>query len=202
MKRTLLLTTLAASLLFSNRSEAQVPIVSKLIPKVTLGVKLGANFQQLSGDSWDHTFKPGILGGGFVGVFKKKIGVQAEVLFKTVRYNGATIMGVNTGHANGFYLDIPVLFEYKLVPRLWIQAGPQFSTMLGAYDQDNNTVKSSFKSTDIAGVIGIEGKLPLKLSVGARYMYGFGDINATENHPDSDKWHNSGFQIYAGFRFL
>jgi hypothetical protein len=74
--------------------------------------------------------------------------------------------------------------------------------MLGAYDQDNNTVKKSFKSTDIAGVIGIEGKLPLKLSVGARFMYGFTDINATEPHPDSDKWKNSGFQIYAGFRFL
>lgn len=202
MKRTLLLTAIAASLLFANRSEAQVPIVSKLIPKVTLGVKLGANFQQLSGDTWEQKFKPGILAGGFVGVFKKKIGVQAEVLFKSVRYNGATIMGVSTGHANGFYLDIPVLFEYKVVPRLWIQAGPQFSTMLGAYDQDNNSVKSSFKSTDIAGVIGIEGKLPLKLSVGARYMYGFGDINAADNHPDSDKWHNSGFQIYAGFRFL
>ncbi len=40
MKHTLLFTALSAALLLSNRSEAQVPIVSKVLPKVTVGVKV------------------------------------------------------------------------------------------------------------------------------------------------------------------
>ena len=51
MKHTLLVFTLFTALVASNAAQAQIPGVSKVtkaLPKVTVGLKLGANFQDLN----------------------------------------------------------------------------------------------------------------------------------------------------------
>jgi hypothetical protein len=204
MKRTLLLTTLLGSLLLSSKADAQVPLVGKILPKFTIGVKAGANFQTLSGGDWASTYKPGILGGLFLGVYKGHWGVQAEGLIKTVRFDYNGIAGNN--YVNSVSLDVPLLAEYKIINRVWIQLGPQFSTMLSAKDNAKDDVKDVFKSNDISGVVGLEVKLPLHLTVGARYILGFTDINnhssGTIQSTGSDAWRNRYAQLYLGFRFL
>ena len=202
MKRTLLFAAVSAALLFANTSNAQVPGVSKvtkLIPKVDLGIKVGANFQQLTGTLSDNAYKAGVVGGVFVGVHTEKIGVQAEGLIKTVKFSAAS---GSSGYINALYLDVPVLFEYKIVPRLWIQLGPQFSTMLSAKDNNSTDVKTMFKSSDISGVAGLQAVLPLHLVAGARYVMGFSDVNAHTVAGATETWNNRSIQVYVGFRFL
>src|ERR1700733_5570369 len=126
MKHTLLLAALSATLLLHNSAEAQIPVVSKVLPKVTLGLKVGANFQELSSSStFQNSYQGGVVGGAFVGITKNKWGVQVEGLVKTVKYSFTD----NGGDVNTVYIDVPVLLEYRLIKRLWVQIGPQFSDL-------------------------------------------------------------------------
>lgn len=206
MKRTLLLTALSAAFLFSNNAQAQIPGVSKVtkaLPKVDLGLKIGGNFQKTTGDFVDNSFKPGITGGAFVGIYKNKIGVQAEALIKSAKIdidNGAP----TKPYLKTINLDIPILFEYKVIPRVWLQAGPQFSQILSAKDNAKADVKSNLNTTEFSGVIGAQVKLPVHLVAGARYIMSFTDIN---NYPttvgaSTDEWKTRSIQVYVGFRFL
>ena len=202
MKRTITLTVLSAVLLLSNQVYAQVPVVSKVakvLPKVTLGLKAGANFQTLAGSAWASSYKPGIVGGAFVGVFKGKWGVQAEALIKSTRFD---FKGSSSTYVKSVSLDVPVLLEYKIINRLWVQAGPQFTSVLSENDYNTGGVKKIIKSSDISGVVGLEVKLPLHLTVGARYILGFSDMNNKAFATATDAWKTSYAQLYIGFRFL
>ena len=205
MKRTLLLTALSATLFLSNRAEAQVPVVSKVLPKVTVGLKVGANFQDLSSNSsFQNSYQGGVVGGAFVGITKHKWGVQVEGLVKSVKYSFSdALQGLGaSSDVNTVYLDVPVLLEYKIIPRLWVQLGPQFSDLLSAKSGGTDQ-KSDFKSSDFSGVLGLQAILPLHFILGARYIYGFSDIN-NQSSPifGTDAWRNRSFQIYLGWRFL
>lgn len=201
---------MAVAMLFTGSAYAQLPGVSKItkvLPKVDLGVKLGANFQQLSGDAKElqKAYKGGVVGGLFVGVFKGKMGVQAEGLLKTVKYDFKTQVSTTpvSYSVNALYFDVPLLFEYKLAPRIWAQIGPQYSIMLSAKNSVNsNDVKSSFNSADISGVLGIEATLPFHLTAGARYILGFSDVNNNSVSGYSGSLRNRSIQAYVGFRFL
>ena len=197
MKHTLLISVLSATLLCSHSAQAQIPVVSKVVPKVTVGLKLGANFQSLDGVGYDKGYKPGIAGGLFVGLSKNKMGVQAEGLIKTVKFSSSAS---STAYINALYIDVPVLFQYKIVNRLWAQAGPQFSILASAKDQNSDDKKENYKTTDISGVLGLQAILPVHLIAGARYIYGFSDINNVSAITSTIK--NRSFQIYLGFRFL
>ena len=206
MKRTILFTGLSAIMLFAQSVSAKTPIVdkvTKVIPKFTLGVKVGANFQELSSNtSFRQSYNGGLMGGLFAGVHWSKIGVKVEGLVKSASFaytDGTASIG--SGNVDVVYLDVPVLFEYKILPRLWVQVGPQFSDMLSA-KSNGNDVQSAFKTTDFSGVLGLEAKLPLHFSVGARYILGFEDINNHGYPSATEAWNNRSFQLFVGFRFI
>jgi opacity protein-like surface antigen len=207
MKRSLLLTVLTAALLYSASTQAQIPGVSKVtqaLPKVDLGIKVGANFNQLSGNDFKQAYQPGIVAGAFVGLRKGKIGVRVEGLISSAKYTYA-ISSTKDGTFKNVYLDIPVLFEYKLVSRLWAQIGPQFSNTLSVTQDpappSGTDPKSYFKSS-FAGVLGLEAKLPVHITVGARYILGMTDIHNESFTGTSGAWKARTIQAYIGFRFL
>jgi hypothetical protein len=137
-----------------------------------------------------------------VGVTKNKIGVQVEGIVKTVKYSVSdAIKSAGGNDINTVYLDVPVLFEYKIVNRLWVQAGPQFSALLSA-KSDNKDVKSTFNTSDFSVVAGLQALLPLHIVVGARYLYGFSDMNNSANSGLTNALHNRSAQVYVGWRFL
>ncbi|MBX2906947.1 MAG: PorT family protein [Taibaiella sp.] len=184
-----------------NKSFANPP--KKYIPKVVAGVKGGVNLQQISGDGsaaqFDAAYKPGILGGIFLGVDKKKSGFRGEALLKTCRYalSGSTVKLKTVN------VDIPLMYEHKLVKRVWFQVGPQFSMLLSAKQTNGVDFKNSMRNTDVSVVAGLEGILPAKLTVGARYVKGFVNANNTAS-PNllPGKWTNSAIQISVGYRFV
>lgn len=206
MKRTFLCLSLLVAFLTANIAYGQIPVVSKVtksLPKVKLGLKVGANFQNLNSNStFQNSYKGGVVGGAFLDVTKNKVGVQIEGLVKTVKYSVSdAVLGKNAkSDINTVYLDVPVLFEYRLVPRIWLQVGPQFSSMLSAKNGSTD-VKTSFNTTDFSGVLGFQAILPVHFIAGARYVYGFSDIN-NSNKWGADALHNRSFQIFAGWRFL
>ena len=210
MKRTFLLTTLV-SFLFAANLHAQVPVVSKVtkaLPKVDLGVKLGANFQELSGNL-SAQYRGGVVGGVFVGLHKNRMGVQVEGLIKSVDYQvkvpSVTVPPTTTmftsASVNTIYLEVPVLFEYKIFWHIWAQAGPEFSSILSAKDGSYD-FKNHFDSHDFGAVIGLEAHLPMKLNIGARYIYGVTNINNESVSGVAGSMKNRTAQLYVGFRFI
>ncbi len=207
MKQSFFVTLFLVVILFSAVAQAQIPGVSKVtkeIPKVVLGLKAGANFQNLNSNStFANSYQGGIVAGAFLGLTKNKWGIQVEGLIKTVKYSFIDSVLGNTGNKdiNTINLDVPVLLEYKLIPRLWVQVGPQFSSILSAKNGSTD-VKTSFNSTDYSGVLGLQLVLPVHFVLGARYVLGLSDINNKSVSGYTDSWHNRSFQAYLGWRFL
>ncbi len=198
MKHFVFSTMCAAALLTAATANAQLgvkKVASKVVPKVTIGVKLGMNMQKLDGDLPDSKYKSGIVGGAFVSVDRKKVGIRVEGLLKTAKLS---IYNTNV-KVNAVFVDVPLLLEYKIVPRLWIQAGPQFSSMLSAKSTDGVDAKSVFNTSDVSAVIGIEAALPLKLTVGARYIYGFNNLNGATY---GGELKSRSLQFSIGYRFM
>ncbi len=209
MKRIFLLTTLSL-FLFATHSEAQIPVVSKVtkaLPKVDLGLKVGANFQELSGNL-SSQYRGGVVGGLFVGLHKNRMGVQVEGLVKTVDYQVKVPMVTMPPFAtytsvsvNAISLEVPVLFEYKIFWHIWAQAGPEFSSIITAKNGSTD-YKNNFDSHDFGAVIGLEAHLPMKLNIGARYIYGLTNINNESVSGVAGSMKNRTAQIYVGFRFI
>ncbi len=194
-------------------SQAQIPGVSKVtkqLPKAELGLKLGANFETLSGSSWQNTYKPGIVGGVFVGLHKGSYGIRIEGLINSSHYTSQSFIdSTHKGDFRATYFDFPILFEYKVIPRVWLQIGPQYSNVLSIKSLNDfaGDSKSMFKSNVFALIFGIEAKLPMHITVGARYILGLTDMNNVSTNNTTIKnvngsWSNRSAQVSLGFRFL
>ena len=207
MKRNLLLAFLAVVLLCATGANAQK--VTKILPKFDLGVKLGANFTQLGGDNWEKTYKPGISGGIFMGLRKHKIGVQVEALINTNHYTTKDVIdSVHKGDFRALYFDIPVLFQYRLIgaklaPKVWIMAGPQFSSLMSIKSLNDyaGDAKSSFKSGSFSGVLGLEVRY-MKFVVGGRYILGLSNVQNESATNVKQSWNSRSGQVYLGFKFI
>ncbi len=180
----------------------------KNLPKADLGVKVGANFGQLSGNTIESNYSGGFLGGIFVGAHKHKIGVQAEVLVSNAKYTIDNNILNNKIDVQAVYLDIPLLFEYKLIggkllPKVWLMAGPQFSSIMSIKSADaaKTDLKNQFESGYFAGVAGLEVRY-MRFCLGARYILGVTNINNKSATNIQDSWKNRNIQLSLGFKFI
>ncbi|WP_447641896.1 MULTISPECIES: porin family protein [Chitinophagaceae] len=109
------------------------------------------------------------------------------------------------------YMTIPLLARYTIgTSGLTVMAGPQFGILLSArrVDGANNktNVKSNLKSNDLAGVGGLEYKLPLhnfshEVRIGASYQAGLSNIIKDISTNSNNKMYNNAFTGYVAFAF-
>lgn len=183
---------------------------------INVGIKGGMNFTRMSGSTWSGGYRSGVLGGAFASLGVKKIGVQVEGLVGTTSFtgNGASFYKATpslllnaadsntTGSFSAAYLHIPVLLNLKLFGNATLQLGPQLSTLLSVKDKDNllnQPAANIFNTSDFAGVVGLQLKLPLKLNAGIRYTFGLTDQNVSSV---GESWKLSSIQLHLGFSFL
>ena len=209
MKRKLFCTAYIFAILFVGHADAQLfsgdgTAKDSTLPKVEFGVKAGVNMQSISGNVWDQDYQAGPCGGFFVRMFKNKVGGRAEVLVSSTKYSSPVITDTfgNKGSFRATHIEVPVLFEYSIVPKFVVSAGMQYTNLLTIKNLTNipGDIKKLFKQGEFSGVIGIEGKLPYNLSVGARYRYGLSDINnaAVSGLPGS--WSTSAIQLFVCYK--
>jgi hypothetical protein len=196
---------------------AQIGLSSVSPVDIDLGVKVGANFAKLDGETWQTGYKAGFMGGIYGAVKVKKIGGQIEALLSQANYTTTSGKFYNVygplfknaadsakeGHINVTYLNVPVLFNYKLLGNAWIHLGPQFSTVLSVRDKDGilRDPESIFKNGAVSGVVGATLNLPLGLNVGVRYIFSFSDENNV-NVPAADSWKNRTIQAHIGYNIF
>lgn len=191
-----LLVLLSGALLFTVTSFAQ---------GLHFGFKGGVNIFKVDGKSFNDEFKFGYHLGAFAEVnFTDKWGIQPELLWSQTNYrSGKDFSAVYPGGVNDVkgklnYLTIPVLLSYRPVKVLALQVGPQFGVLLDKDKSLFNNGKDAFKKGDFSLLAGAQLNI-LKFKGGVRYVIGLSDINDVE---DSNKWKNTGFQVYIGIRII
>jgi hypothetical protein len=184
---------LIALVLFCGVAQARIPGPKKVIPKVDLGVKVGASFDNMHGTGWNTTYRTGYHGGVFLGFREQVFGVQGEVLVNSTHYT----LGTTTEISN-LCLDVPVMFQFRLVPRLWVQVGPQYSILLSSKYAATDKATNFFKPGAFSGVAGLQMLLPLNLMLGGRYVLGLSDWDNVGSAP----WKQRSVQLFAGVRLL
>lgn len=171
--------------------------------KFNIGVKAGAELQKLDGQTFKEGFSFGYQLGGFARIgIGRKFGIQPEVLFSQVNidttssfndvYQFNQLSKVKLG-----YLKIPILLDYKLLPFLSVQAGPQVGVLI-----DNNlnlfqNGQTAFKKGDFSMLAGVQANFA-KFRVYGRYAIGLNNINDIDNR---DQWKSQSVQLGIGLAF-
>ena len=177
MRNILLGSLLLGCILGCVPAQAQIPgagMVTKHLPKPVFGIKVGGNFNKLStsGSELSKDYKPSFLPGLFGSLRKNNWGVRVETVINFAKYkysfNSVTNNSLTNGTFSNVYLDIPIMLEYRLINRIWLQGGLQFSRTLsvksvadGNYPPLPHAAKDFFQDNSYSGVVGAEARLPL-----------------------------------------
>lgn len=126
---------------------------------------------------------PSFYGGGFANFkLNDHWSLQPEVIYS---YNGQNqkFMVLHPGEplqtltfkTREQYLSIPVMVQYHITPKLYVEAGPEVSMLLDAKQGSAGNWQhytSYYHRFTLAGSVGVGYKLPFGLGVSARYMHG------------------------------
>lgn len=193
-------TLLVAASLFSAGNKAH--------GQITWGPKAGININKLSFDNAKAI--TGFTGGGFVEVkFLNRIGVQAEVLYSQ---QGGKVDAVWIGDRplnenrkyKTQYLNIPVMINGYVTPRLAFKVGVQAGFLLQAkesvYFRDgtgsSSKVKSFFTNAEFSIPVGLSYDI-WNFVLDARYNIGV--TNVSSGNRESAR--NNVWAITLGYRF-
>ena len=173
---------------------------------INFGVKVGANLTDASGTTFKDGFKFGYHAGFFSELMlTKKFGIQPEVLFSETNlragdslgslYNGISVTDIAKIKLQ--YISIPILLDYKPIPFLTLQAGPQFGILMNQTKPLGANAKDAFKKGDLSLLLGAQLNI-FKFRVYARYAVGLADINDFDN---KEKWNSQTLQMGLGLAF-
>lgn len=186
---------------------------TSIVSAQSFGIKGGANISTISKErSWDDT---NAKLGYFVGVYMHApvnsiFSIQPEVLYNSV---GVKYDNTKTSHTLGLdYISAPIMFQFEPIPKLYVEAGPQFSFLIGNSDRNKTddvvTIKkyrnnSNYNSFDLSGVVGLGFRIN-NITIGARYLVGFTDIKksgSTTWSNDDKQLRNSALQVGLQYGF-
>lgn len=214
MKISYYVAALVAVLLFSNSSFAQsrnkrydsTYYKKDTLIKVHYGIKAGVNLNQITGtETYKQDFTPGFSGGGFIASTRKWIGFRADAMISSSRYNLVDDSSFTNAHFNIINADIVALLEIRIIPRVWLQLGPQFSTFISVSqtpDAPNSLdPKTYFTANNFSAAGGIEVRLPYNFDLGARYVHGFSDIRSDIATVTTEAWKTRTIHTYLAYRF-
>lgn len=202
MKRLSFVFAAALTALLPGQLRAQKPI---------LGIKLGANVYRNSGQQINTDYKAYPFGGVYLGLQGENMSLVAEGLFTQTKmiagnnFNDIYRAYIQNGkeqvqHAEFDFTEfsVPVLVGFKVFTGTWLELGPQFTKIVDMSDRDKvlNEVTNVYKDSYVSGIAGLRIRLPLHLSVSARYIYGFTDRNKTTV---SERWSTQHIQFGIGF---
>ena len=160
--------------------------------KPSFGFKAGLNFAKVSDSDLDNS--TGFHAGLALHVpLVKKSGLQVEAF-----YSAEGVEDVDLA-----YVNVPILYAYKIVPGLHLHIGPQFKVKVKtdvSFDGFSAEAEESFeddiKDFNFDAAVGLEYKFPVVgIFVQARYNFGLTDIG------DEFDGKSQVFQLSTGYRF-
>jgi hypothetical protein len=181
--------------------------------QVSFGVKSGINIATTKDLYAFPKNRIGWYAGGFATIpLFKKFFLQSELLYSTKGngFNQINPLGAPNGVYRFNYLNLPILFGYKIDRKTAIFFGPELGYLTEVrevYSRDENFNNSnSFPPKFDAGLdVGLNYKILKKLGIEVRYNYGFNtlyEVDAVGNrHGDGINGANRVFQIGLNYIF-
>jgi Outer membrane protein beta-barrel domain len=182
--------------------------------KFGVGIKAGLNNTKLNGKGWVSKYNTSPYGGVFAYINSYKFGVQAEFLYTTQTITTAAnfpslysqyltqIDSFKKGEYTFNQVQVPLMFNYRINRKFWLQGGGIFTANIKAIDKYSffNTTNAIFKNNNIAFFGGVHIGLGRKLSIDARYILGNANLNniTTANY----SWTNNAIQAGLGLRLF
>jgi hypothetical protein len=183
------------------------------VPDIGAGIKSGVNFNQVSASGFNNNFNTNLLIGLYSHVNTKKWGLQYEVLISSAKattdssfkglygqYINNAIDSLKQGSFGFPQIQVPLLVNYKLHKRLWLQGGVMYTSNFSVVDK-NDFIQSNinlFKANDASLVIGAWLKLPVHINASVRILKGLGNWNQISN---ANNWKNNNIQLSLGYGF-
>ncbi|REC78494.1 PorT family protein [Chryseobacterium elymi] len=209
MKKLILgLAVTASSLAFAQQT-------SSSSNPVTFGVKGGMNVSSLSKDEGldDQKSKIGFNAGVFANIpVAESFSVQPEVLYSQYGAKADyTLLGTKYSSSTKLdYIAVPVMFQYNLIPNLYLEAGPEFGFLVSAKNKiknENNgnsstsdNYKDDLKTFNFGIGIGAGYYFTPNFGLTARYVAGLTDV-AKDRPNGSDAVKNNVFQVGLAYKF-
>lgn len=205
MKRLFLL---IAVMIFALPASSQV--LSNAIPKVRLGVKVGANYQSNNfiGERGNilSDIKPGtgVIAGLQADLKWNKFGIHPELLYSYLALESEVSNAIVSSDVKVSKIDLPILLEYELFGFLNIQAGPTFALYTATGGEcsvwkdakEAFTAKWDFKRPPVGVVVGGDFRV-WKFNFAVRYYNYLGKGSFTGVVNGESKMH--GVQATLGF---
>ncbi|WP_217607314.1 porin family protein [Chitinophaga sp. GbtcB8] len=153
-------------------------VVTVQAQKIHIGAKGGLNIANLTEIDNSKARVSGHVG-GFVNIRFHQWALQPELYFsgQGAKYEVGLTNADRTLALN--YINMPVMFQYYIIPQFYLEAGPQLSLLVSAHDKGGNLsvdTKDLYNSADISAGIGLGVKLPFHFGVYGRYNFGITDI--------------------------
>jgi len=182
--------------------------------ELQIGFKAGANISNVydkQGQDFTADSKAGFVGGGFLSIpIGTYLGVQPEVLFSQKGFS-ATGKGDSSQYSfnkTENWLDIPILFQFKPAPDVYLLAGPEYSYLLSnTYTYTNGVTSEStqqqFSNDNIRhNVLGLV--LGLDINIGMGVLSGRVGWDLQDNNGDGTstlpRYRNVWGQVTLGIR--
>lgn len=172
--------------------------------QVTFGVRSGMNIATTKNLIEHSKNRIGCYGGGVVTIpIYKKLFLQAELLYSSKGYRTDEIIGAGSKSVMRFnYLNLPILFGYRIDKKTFFVFGPEIGQLLSAqlsYSSDFFDASKGIPSKfDVGLDVGASHMVIKHLNVEVRYSFGFNtlyDVDAVGNRYGNKKGANRVFQI-------
>ncbi len=180
-------------------------IASCVPPK--FAARIGGNYATIAGDDTDNfDGKIGLNIGGYAEFnVADRFSVQPEVFYSQQGTKYSDSDGFD-GKINLDYINVPVMGKFYVSDGFFLEAGPQIGFLVSAKDKfdspisGEDDIKEFIKNTDFSGNVGAGYQFESGLNIGARFSYGFSNINDFE---DTENFSNNNclFSLLFGWRF-
>jgi hypothetical protein len=156
------------ALFFINSSDAQV----------RFGLKAGGNLANMEG--FDQSkIRLGISAGPVLQVnVAKMFFLQSELLYSIKGRQSDTTQNNSNATLSLNYINLPVLFGYRMSPNFSIKLGPEIGRLLSAkskFDGSTSDVSNIYQDFDFGADLALAYAFK-KLSIDLRYNYGLKDL--------------------------
>jgi hypothetical protein len=169
-----------------------------------LGIKGGADVQQISGVSFNEEFAYGYHLGAYTEIkLNKTFSVQPELYYSAAVMNKANSFdpvytSVDPKKIKFGYINIPLLFNIKLSDKVKLQAGPRYGILNNTNLSVSANTQKALKSGDFSLVSGLQFNFS-KIRVYARYQIGLTDMNQIS---DKENWKSQSIHIGIGLKII
>lgn len=185
--------------------------------QAVFGIKAGVNLANANFDTGSSiSIKPDALAGFYAGPTARfdvssNFSIQPELLLSLQGFKYSMDIEVMEEEFDfdatfkNLYLNLPVMARFAATEALYLEAGPQVGLLLDSKVKSGGVSADSEESNDLDfGLnIGAGYRLPMGLSIEARYNFGL--VNMFEDEQDADmgevKVTNRVFSFGLGYRF-